>query len=508
MLAFERRSSADGDGTGIYMENDLVALKSSDDILDDPETKSTVMAQRLDHDSIPNWLIMAKPKAPFIQHWMLEYVNAHEEDGFQKLALITASQLAMERSDITILDGHAWFYPLASNTDGDLTLKKLWLGKSWVDIEESYGTHIWHWNELYRHALTPHTVQVIDTPLFCKVRPLFDILRNSKKQSGKRSGKQDCIISDVGELDAADYRLFSDYRSDKDIEDIKWLDSSGYSNHGWAPKGTMLRLNKAGQLAREFDGGSYAILPVPTGWDARAWTVRMKLRIHPRSLNSFNGFGLFKIRAENEGDITIGLMRRRQPVSSLMLKLDWNQKSGQANQYGLHPMDEDSERYFPLEDFKPLEDAYHELAVTYDGLRKGTASIYLDGTKLGSQWIRKKNATCIGQDVWVNARDWQELDIGFRGSMRRFTMYADALPREALAIPIPETPRMRSLYSEEPTLEVLSIKIFMILFFFLFMFLAIFRRRKILYKTLPFRFRRILREHRRHISEHKVLYTE
>lgn len=56
--------------------------------------------------------------------------------------------------DLTVLSGHSWFYPLASDPDADKTLKKLWFGKTWYEIDMSFGTHLWHWDDKIRESIT------------------------------------------------------------------------------------------------------------------------------------------------------------------------------------------------------------------------------------------------------------------------------------------------------------------------------------------------------------------
>jgi len=50
----------------------------------------------------------------------------------------------------------------------------------------------------------------------------------------------------------------------------------------------------------------------------------------------------------------------------------------------------------------------------------------------GDQNIDLVGSSKIGQDIWINARDWDELDTGFRGLLHRFTMHADALTPESI----------------------------------------------------------------------------
>ena len=174
------------------------------------------------------------------------YKGAWDQGDWKKLALQVPEALADDLDeDLTILDGYSWFYPLASEEDGDATLKRLWFGKSWDDIGKSYGTHVWHWSEDFRHLVTPEVVRTIDTPLFCSLRHLFDDLDRDGYNSTELEENANCSITTVEKLKEKNHRIFADYRMDSDDVDTKWVDSSGYNLHGWAPEVSVFSLQKS-----------------------------------------------------------------------------------------------------------------------------------------------------------------------------------------------------------------------------------------------------------------------
>ena len=84
-----------------------------------------------------------------------------------------------------------------------------------------------------------------------------------------------------------------------------------------------------------------------------------------------------------------------------------------------------------------LKTGSHELAISFDRKEQGMISLYLDGENLGNQTLSLIASPKIGQEIWFNAQEWDNLDTGFRGTLNRFTMYADALSPDDIAKPLP-----------------------------------------------------------------------
>jgi len=222
-----------------------------------------------------------------------------------------------------VLDGHAWFYPLSAERDGDATLKQLWFGKSWHDVEKSYGTHLWHPTADFAKLITPSTIQTIDTPLFCNVRKLFDNLDDDGYYAEDPSKNANCSITWTKDLKKQHYRMFSDYKISTDDVDIKWIDSSGFNNRAWAPTGMKMIFNEtSGMSYRNISAQSYAVLPVPVDWDSRVWSARMNFEIDTHKIAEGEGVGLFKIRMETGGEIMV-LVSNDNPFPGTTVKVEW-----------------------------------------------------------------------------------------------------------------------------------------------------------------------------------------
>jgi len=111
------------------MDSDLVALKSSDDILYNPTTRATVMAMQYRGDGIPNGFMMSKPGSPFLKSCMQHYkeiTDKKDEKIWDRLSTTRPYLMHQDKDpDLTVLDRNSWFYPLSAEKEGDATLKML-----------------------------------------------------------------------------------------------------------------------------------------------------------------------------------------------------------------------------------------------------------------------------------------------------------------------------------------------------------------------------------------------
>lgn len=79
------------------------------------------------------------------------------------------------------------------------------------------------------------------------------------------------------------------------------------------------------------------------------------------------------------------------------------------------------------------------MAVTFDRRNRESANLFLDGERIANKTMPLIASPKIGQEIWFNARDWDNLDSGFRGTLNRFTMYADVLSSQDIALTITTT---------------------------------------------------------------------
>ena len=309
---------------GIFLDTDLVPLKSSDDVIYGNATRATVMARQFRGHGLPNGMIMSKPRSPFIKRLIQEYKDLENDKQWDELSATRPWQMWREQDpDLTVLDGHAWFYPLSAEKDGDATLKQLWFGKSWWDVEKSYGTHFWHPTAKFAELVTPKVVRTIDTPLFCATRKLFDDVDGDGYFAKDPKEDPNCAVTWARDLEEENHRMFADYQMATDEEDIKWMDSSGFNHHGWAPAGTERTYNETtGTVSRTISEGSYAVLPVPVDFDARVWSARIKFETDPLAISEGEGVGLFKIRMETGGEILVRI-RNDNPFPGTTVKVEW-----------------------------------------------------------------------------------------------------------------------------------------------------------------------------------------
>lgn len=90
----------------------------------------------------------------------------------------------------------------------------------------------------------------------------------------------------------------------------------------------------------------------------------------------------------------------------------------------------------PFTRLPELTTGLHELTITLDRKDRGAVNLFLDGKLLANKTISTVASPKIAQEIWFNAQNWSTLDTGFRGTLKRLTMYADSLSPEDVAMPI------------------------------------------------------------------------
>lgn len=324
---------------GIYLDTDVLALKSSDDVIFDSHTKATVLSRQLSMAPVINAMIMSKPESPFLYRWMEAYQNFTVSEWDQMTSFVPHDMFLAGEPDLTLLDDHAWMYPKRHGKADNIAhphLSQMWTGKSWHDIDYSHGVHFWKWLTYAKDLvhMTPDMARNIDTPLFCRLRSLFDNVDDDGYFSIPWKDNPNCTVSWVKDLDEDTHRLFADYRMDQDTMNMKWVDSSGHSNHGWAGHGTnIVRTDNGTEIVnRRFRKGDHAWLPVPADWDSRVGTARMTFQLHPEALKeSDKEIGLFKIRVDWTGEIALSL--KPGTVGKPILKFQWEAPSWEEATY-------------------------------------------------------------------------------------------------------------------------------------------------------------------------------
>ena len=318
---------------GIYMDTDMLALKSADELIYDNKTKATVLAKqnpRYDH-SISNARIMSKAGSPFLQRWMEKYRDFDPGEWDHTSCQVPLDMAEKGDPDLTVLDYRkGWMYPMLNDgreVGPDPHLATMWLGKGWWDINESYGVHMWKWDggHLARPVpMSPEIVRGVDTPLFCRMRSGFDDIDGDGYVSVPWEADPNCSVSWVADLKDEEYKLFGDWTMQEDEVDFKWLDSSGHRNHGFGAAGTNLTHDKdSGVRTRRFEEGSRAWLPVPADWDARVGTARVSFTVDEDAwFEREEGIGLFKIRMDYAGEIVLTL-RRDDLFDAPLLNFEW-----------------------------------------------------------------------------------------------------------------------------------------------------------------------------------------
>lgn len=292
------------------MDHDLLALRLADDVIDDAKTRSAILP-RVNEGSagrVVNAMIMAKVQSPFLQRWMRKYGTFDPGEWDISSGVVPKEMYHAGLPDFTLLDSSAWLYPedhLRERSSWDVRqpyLTKMWTGKSWHDIDRSYGVHFWAFQveggskQPFGVDLSPHMVRNIDTPLFCRMRKLFDNVDGDGYFSTPW-GKISELYCFVG----------AGFEGD-DPQTICELSFQG--RHLGAQFNTSINATETTVVKRRIAPGSQTFLPVPADWDSRVSTVRMTFQ--PDNPIWSDGWkeietGLLKIRMNYPSEIVLSL---------------------------------------------------------------------------------------------------------------------------------------------------------------------------------------------------------
>ncbi|KAL9638912.1 MAG: hypothetical protein Q9164_001253 [Protoblastenia rupestris] len=430
---------------GIYLDTDMLPLKSSDSLIFAEGTRATVMArqnQRYDH-SVSNAMIMSKPSSPFLRRWMLAYQDFEVGEWDRTSSQVPLEMAEQGDQDLTVLGERAWMYPMISSgaeVGPDPHLATMWLGKSWWDIEESFGVHLWKWDGGRSERpvpVTPDVVRSVDTPLFCRMRSAFDDLDGDGYVSILWEQDKSCMVSWMRDLREEAWRIFGDWRVGGDEMDVKWIDSSGHGNHGFAGKGTnTTRDSETGVVSRQFAEGDHAWLPVPADWDSRVGTMRISFRIDKHAWLERDGeVGLFKIRHDYAGEIVLTL-KSDDLFDGPLLTFHWATSFLVDDKYKtLNDITWTSPQRLNLSPNHP-----NDLAISFDRKTTGQIALYLNNEHIANDTLPLIPSPVIGNEIWLNAREWKELDTGFRGEIYGLKAWGDVVPGSELMKPITALP--------------------------------------------------------------------
>jgi hypothetical protein len=416
-----------------------------------------------------NAVIMTKPRAPFLRRWMQKYYWFRDSDWAGLSVIMPKFMYLIGDPDITVLDDHAWFWPTWDVKN--LGLMSMWLGKSWWDIDRSYGVHFMHWQRDVRAwylSLEPDEVRIIDTPLFCKIRHLFDNVNGDGYVATPPELNSNCSLTWMNSTTPHDNGLFSQYDFAVDSDDRKWVDTSGNNLHGWAPNGTALTREVDNRhVTRRFDEGSYAALPVPTDWDARVGSIHLGFKLDGHNWGVLVNQGgwmqhaiqwwhdttkhwvLWKVRFGEAGAIDLSLERSNGDNKAPVLRLRWSRATLRHESWSdnLDWRIHDSRlvifvflRSLILRSVLTysrllhlLDSSFHNLTISWDRMQSMRIHVFLDDELIATSSIDHLSTPKIAQEVWLNARDWKSIGSGFRGHVSSVRIYSKPIGPEQAA---------------------------------------------------------------------------
>ncbi|KAI9739253.1 MAG: hypothetical protein M1834_007466 [Cirrosporium novae-zelandiae] len=419
---------------GIYLDTNLVALRPVDEILNNPDINDTVMALE-GHQGICNAMIMSKPRAPFMKQWMQQYIDFDDND-WKGLSVLRPFEMYLDGTadHLSVLDDHSWFYPMYYPSDRGLMT--MWLGKSWHDINRSYGVHFWPWlGSPQRLAFDPEVIRLIDTPLFCTIRHYFDNLDSDGYFSVPASKNPNCTIAWMSTLAKHTNGLFSLYDLSSDNDDRKWVDTSGNNLHGWAPHNVSLSTDpQTGLPYRQFVEGAYSALPVPADWDPRQGSFSLSFKVDRDAWFATREMGLLKIRFDRIGSISLGLESVDYSGQNAQTRFQWQPDFEEIEESGNEGLRYEGADWRSDINFVNLFDnQFHEITMTWDRLAEGFVKLFIDGKPVSSTPMSLVPTQKVAQEIWLNALNFQTQDLGFRGLINGLKMYSSPLSADVVS---------------------------------------------------------------------------
>lgn len=402
---------------GIYMDYNIVALKSSDPIIFNATTKSAVMAEQ-DSWSFGNAWFMARAASPFLKAWMQEY-KGFNDSKWGDLSLGAPHRLYRAGGqDLTKLDYHTWYYPPCC---ADSSTQKLWFGQSFSDIDDSFGVHQWGGRWRSTAMLTPESVRTIDTPFFCRIRHLFNDIGDDYVAEDWRKNPN-CSFTTLDTLPTNPDGLMGSYHFRHDTA-IKILDDSGHRLHGWAPYRSGLPVSTDVDSFREFRKDEFAVLPVPIDYDARRGTIRTELLLqngHTDEVDTAITLAMFRL----DDDTKLYWSFVRHGSGNMTVQLEW----GVYQQ----KVPDKSRSVFSTSSVFLDDNRYHVLQLAWDRVDTGLMTVHVDDSQ---EPLFQGNVTLLdepvrGGELWINAFREAQTDTGFRGRIRSLRTYSTGYVHE------------------------------------------------------------------------------
>jgi len=399
------------------MDYNLIALRSSDEVIYGAETKPTVMA-RQEPGSICNAFIMSKKHAPFLRRWMDQYRNFKDSDWDGMSVKMPNKLAAQDQSDVTVLDQSAWFYPTCCSAASTI---RLFFGQTFGTIDNNFGVHQWGGKWRTSSFLTPGNVREIDTPFFCRIRNLFDNVGGSyvsmdwRKNPNCSFVTMDTVASRHGDSLISAY----DFQTDTSI---KWIDQSGNRLHGWAPFGMpLVAEGSMGRMVRETRPDTFAVLPVPSDYDARTGTVHTEIMFQYGHYDHGTSAMLAQVRFDDDARMQWSFhydaINRTSTVKVVWIPWEW------ANA-------EQSALTFDISEVLPMDigdNQYHRLNLAWDRLASGSVVVTIDDVEVLKTSVSTISRPLMGGEIWINGASDTALDKNLRARIAFLRLYSTSL---------------------------------------------------------------------------------
>ncbi|GAB5590227.1 hypothetical protein Unana1_05127 [Umbelopsis nana] len=267
---------------GIYLDLDVIMMKSLDYLLDE----QFAMGQ----EGIGGWsglcnaVILSRANAPFLQRWYETYKHFDQSQWNHHSVLLPRLLAARFSDEIRQLEYDAFFWPLWDKNG----LRQLYLEQSY-DFANNLGVHLWESaaNKNLMKDITPQVIKEVDTSINCALRkflPEWTEPRNGACDITRTPLPQDEQIGHWPvELPPTSYPMTNPFRVD---------DVSGNNLSGLARNAEVKTTSDNGDSLLYLNGkDSYIFLPMPTEVTLNHLTVSWWMTI-PKGYKKRSGTAL------------------------------------------------------------------------------------------------------------------------------------------------------------------------------------------------------------------------
>ena len=176
---------------GIYMDGDVIPLKSFDMFLYNSKPMTMGLEDKQKEIKTPNTLMIGQRKNSFLTRWFESYKTFNDKHWAEHSVIMPAKLACKNPDEINVESIYSFFYPYFGKESIETFFRKTSMKNA---LKNNYAVHLWyHRNKHYLNGLTPSIIFDCDVGLNEILRPLlphpfvsFVIEIDAKKVSTKK----------------------------------------------------------------------------------------------------------------------------------------------------------------------------------------------------------------------------------------------------------------------------------------------------------------------------------